>query len=290
MAMQKLLLPALLLSLLLTGPLAAQQKNEASAPNSDNRAQVASAERGMNQLAKDWIDAISKIAGVLGLFVAIFVAANTAKKYRVEREAQRTMEELQRTKEEAQRKKEMEQKEKELQETQTNSKIRNAQFWLELRKMFTQHDEIHLKLRGEEGKNWSARGSAPLTKESKESAKESKEWAKLEAYMGFLEHIQRIRSYGLIDTETFKSIYGYRVKNILANSEIVREKLIKLFTGWEDLIKLIRELGYQELLITTASKWLSSEDGKLWLVTENGRLWLATDEGKRWSTLRAQEK
>ena len=280
--MQKTLLPALLLGLILAGASAAQQTSEASVQKSDNRAQIASAEPGMNQLAKDWIDAISKIAGVLGLFVAIFVAANTAKKYRIEREAQRA-------KEETQRKNEMEQKEKELKESQLNSKILSALFWLELRKMFAEHDEVHRKLRGREAKKWSASASAPLTKEEEQRAKENEEWAKLEAYMGLLEHIKRIRSDGLIDSETLRSIYGYRVKNILANPEIVREKLIKKFKGWGDFIELIRELGYQDSMIATASEWLSSIDGQEWLA-DKGKLWLATDEGKLWSTSRAPKE
>ena len=47
----------------------------------------------------------------------------------------------------------------------------------------------------------------------------------------------------LIDIEAFKSSYGYRIDNILANRRIVEEKLIKRKGGWRDFIELADRTG-----------------------------------------------
>jgi hypothetical protein len=144
----------------------------------------------MDQLTKDRIDAVSKIAGAGGLFVAIFVAWSTVKKNRDDRKAELT--------------KQMHQKDKELKEARMNTTMLNALFWLEVRKMLSEHDEIHLKPRGQRSQEWSPSSPASFTDEEKE-------WAKVEAYMGLLEHIMGLRRDGLIDPDTLKNIYAYRV-------------------------------------------------------------------------------
>jgi len=91
-----------------------------------------------------------------------------------------------------------------------STKVSRAGFWLELRKMFAEHRDLHLKLRKKE---WPDKeGSCPG----------EEDWPALEAYMGLFEHCESMLDQGLIDWPTFKAIYGYRVENIIRNPWIVR--------------------------------------------------------------------
>lgn len=108
-----------------------------------------------------------------------------------------------------------------------STKVNRAQFWLELRKMFAEHREVHLKLRNLE---WS------------KNPPNDDELAKLEAYMGLFEHCERMLQEGLLDWKTFKAIYGYRVRNLLADLFIVREKLIDRRSGWSVFIQLLQRM------------------------------------------------
>jgi hypothetical protein len=102
-----------------------------------------------------------------------------------------------------------------------------ARFWLELRKMFAEHDEVHFRLRGG---GWPEGHTGPST---------SQEWAKVESYMGLFEHCNRMLEEGLIDLETFRHIYKYRVQNILNNQTIVQAKLNKANRdNWKDFVDL----------------------------------------------------
>jgi hypothetical protein len=96
-----------------------------------------------------------------------------------------------------------------------NNLIARAQFWLELEKMFSAHDEVHLNLRP--GGPWAGGSGAPTS---------AREWAKLEDYMGLFEHCEIMLEAGLIDIRTFKELFVYRLSNIVANKEIVRAKLL----------------------------------------------------------------
>ena len=107
-----------------------------------------------------------------------------------------------------------------------------AQFWLDLRRMFADHQDVHVSLRP--GGKWSTNNSGPSS---------SSDWVAVEAYMGLFEHCERMIISRLIDIETFKSIYGYRIKNLLANRVIVDAKLHKSASGWQDFISLVRRLG-----------------------------------------------
>ncbi len=113
-----------------------------------------------------------------------------------------------------------------------NTKISRGQFWLELEKMLAHHDEIHIKLRP--GGEWALNDKGPST---------VKEWAAVEDYMGLFEHCEILLEKKLIDIETFKSIFSYRINNIVANKIIAKEKLIKEKDGWTDFIKLLKNLN-----------------------------------------------
>ena len=109
--------------------------------------------------------------------------------------------------------------------------IARAQFWLELEKMFSAYDEVHLNLRP--GGCWADERGAPTT---------PKEWAKLEDYMGLFEHCEIMLDAGLIDLRTFKEIFGYRLWNIVDNNEIVQQKLIIEGKSWTRFNSLLGRL------------------------------------------------
>jgi hypothetical protein len=141
---------------------------------------------------------------------------------------------------------------------------RMANFWLELRRMFANHDEVHTKLtpRGA----WADRGGA-ISKEERvdkyfvtwarnnsiTSVKEweklpgptGEEWRQVEAYMGLLEHCAPMLRNDLIDLQTFKEIYRYRLVNIMANRKIVMEKLGERRDGWQRFIELLRMVNIE---------------------------------------------
>ncbi len=114
------------------------------------------------------------------------------------------------------------------QQVHFNTKVNRASFWLELRKMFAEHREVHIKLRNLE---WSS--TTPT----------DDDWAKLEAYMGLFEHCELMLKQGLLDSRTFTEIYCYRLDNILDDKLIVREKLIDRRWGWTTLIDLLQRMG-----------------------------------------------
>ena len=124
-----------------------------------------------------------------------------------------------------------------------STKVSRAGFWLELRKMFAEHKDLHLKLRKKE---WPDKeGSCPG---------EEEDWPALEAYMGLFEHCEAMLGQGLIDWPTFKAIYGYRVENIIRNPWIVREKLIRRRYGWKKFLHLVEKM--KDDLPRAASIWL----------------------------------
>ena len=112
-----------------------------------------------------------------------------------------------------------------------NTRISRGQFWLELEKMFSNHDDVHLKLRP--GGEWASNKNGPST---------PKEWAAVEDYMGLFEHCEIMLEEKLIDAETFKSLFSYRLYNITANEVIVKGKLIDERAGWVNFIRLLEKL------------------------------------------------
>lgn len=115
-----------------------------------------------------------------------------------------------------------------------NTKISRGQFWLELEKMFTQHDEVHIKLRP--GGEWTSNNTGPKSVE---------EWAKVEDYMGLFEHCEIMLRKRLIDWETFGLIFSYRLHNIAANKIIVSVKLRQERKSWQAFIRLLNRLKIQ---------------------------------------------
>lgn len=113
-----------------------------------------------------------------------------------------------------------------------NTLISRGQFWLELEKMFTNHDDVHIKLRP--GGQWSMPESG--------GPEDVEDWAKVEDYMGLFEHCEIMMSKKLIDRQTFNSIFSYRLNNILRNQKIVEAKLIREKEKWKVFHSLIKKL------------------------------------------------
>jgi hypothetical protein len=113
-------------------------------------------------------------------------------------------------------------------------KIERAKFWLDLRDRLAKFNDIHLALCP--GGEWDGNTGSPAT---------YREWRQLEAYMGLIEHCSRMIDDWLLDWETFKVIYSYRIRNIARNPYIAQEKLINAASGWEAFLKLTKKLGIE---------------------------------------------
>jgi len=61
--------------------------------------------------------------------------------------------------------------------------------------------------------------------------------------MGLFEHCMKMIDMHVIDWNTFKDIYGYRVSNILANPLVVEAKLRGERDSWRDFLRLVRGMG-----------------------------------------------
>lgn len=122
------------------------------------------------------------------------------------------------------------------------SRTAQAQFFLALDDAFRLHSETHTKLRppvpnrsgptGAVGSWWGATAEGPATGE---------DWVAVEAYMGLFERINVMVDQGLLEIDTVKRLYGYRVRNIWANSRIAREKLEKGASGVAGLHRVDRK-------------------------------------------------
>ena len=129
-------------------------------------------------------------------------------------------------------------------ETKHSAENSKAQFWLDLRKMFRYHIEIHSKLR--RGSDYAKRQSRPECCNQNESWPCcNDEWVKVEAYMGLFEHCEGLLEDKLIDEKTFSDIYKYRVVNIIANKKIESQKLVEEGKDWRRFRALARRFGLE---------------------------------------------
>ena len=126
-------------------------------------------------------------------------------------------------------------------------KTSRGQLWLQLRQLFTHYDEAHIKLRpnGE----WYASDSKPT----------DKDLPKVELYLGIFEHCERLLEEGLIDQATFESNYIYRLRNIVVNKRIRKTKLIGLWSGWKDFLRLLYRFRHE-----IKKKVSEKQDPDLW--------------------------
>jgi hypothetical protein len=112
-----------------------------------------------------------------------------------------------------------------------STRISAGTFWLELEKMFANHDEVHIKLRP--GGVWANNKGGPENVE---------DWAKVEDYMGLFEHCEIMLQKKLIDWKTFQAIFAYRIHNILVNKMIVQAKLKNEKDSWRAFLRLLKRM------------------------------------------------
>ena len=184
----------------------------------------------MDPFVKDLIDALIRIAGLITIIVAVALAYDQLSKGR-------------------------DQKERELEKRGREIKNQRAQFWLELRKMFAEHDGVYRMLHYGTWPRSLADSATivsdvfPMDTDSSSDREDPslEQWADLEAYMDLFEQCKAMLDDDLIDFSTFSSIYGYRVGDILANKTITREEFRNKEArgGWKDFIALAEKLGYK---------------------------------------------
>lgn len=97
-----------------------------------------------------------------------------------------------------------------------NAIANRATFFLDLENMSHDHDAVHTKLRPNGA--WTEKETGPAT---------PKEWMQVEDYFGFFEHCEVLIRQGSLDPDVFWSLFGYRLKHILENKLIVKEKLVE---------------------------------------------------------------
>ena len=115
-------------------------------------------------------------------------------------------------------------------QTNRNSRISEANFWLTLRESFNSPDRkfVHQNLR--EG-NW--KNNAPT---------EYCDWVMIEDYMGLFEVCERMLERNILDEKIFRGLYEYRIYNIITNTELTKSKLIYEYYDWEYFYKLLSRL------------------------------------------------
>jgi hypothetical protein len=112
-----------------------------------------------------------------------------------------------------------------------NYRTNRAKLWLDLRAGFARHDEVHKRLRP--GGDWFESPTHPST---------HTEFAEVESYMGLLEYCEIMMSDRLIDEETFRRLYSYRLYNILNNPMIFTNKLVIERDNWTDFLALCHRM------------------------------------------------
>jgi hypothetical protein len=105
-----------------------------------------------------------------------------------------------------------------------------ADFWLKLEDMLTPYNDVEEKLRP--GGAWTGQGK-PDKRE---------EWVRLEDYLGTFERTKVLLDLNLVDRLMYKTAFGYRLHNIVANQAIVEEKFRKRAAGWATFLQLLKEL------------------------------------------------
>ncbi len=113
-------------------------------------------------------------------------------------------------------------------------KIEQGNFLIELRKMFATHNEVHFKLRN--GGVWT---NNPIPDDPDE-------WAKIDSYLGLFELCEILMQNNSLSVEHFSSQYQYRLENIIANDQIVLNKLRNERAYWETLLRLLARVHLKE--------------------------------------------
>lgn len=118
-------------------------------------------------------------------------------------------------------------------EFRTNGQTNTASFWLNLRSMFGEHEDVHRSLQTD--KTW--RDVDRVVSDAEAIA--------IVAYMGMFELVYKMLRRRLIDWETFKDIFAYRVLLIMNSPVIVKATLVDNGRWWETFRELAEDLGHK---------------------------------------------
>lgn len=110
-------------------------------------------------------------------------------------------------------------------------KLARAQLLLEFDNRLGVYDKIHSALRPNGG--WEARTTNPP---------QDIEWYQVDGYIGAFERLEHFIESGIIDKDTAKVFYGYRVNNLVINDGI-RKKLTLEKEYWHKFFNLCTLFG-----------------------------------------------
>jgi hypothetical protein len=118
-------------------------------------------------------------------------------------------------------------------ELRRNGQTNTASFWLNLRTMFRDHEKVHMSLQTD--KSW---------RDINRHVSDAEAIAIVE-YMGMFEHVYKMLQRKLIDWETFKDIFAYRVLLIMNSPAIVKATLVDNGRWWLTFRQLAKDLGHK---------------------------------------------
>jgi len=112
-------------------------------------------------------------------------------------------------------------------QSEKNAENNQANSILQIREAFDSHIEAHINLRP--GGVWHNSESEPTT---------TADYAKIELYMGLFEFCDELLERELLDLDTFKRQYNYRIQNLLTNGFVIGSKLVSSRENWLGFINL----------------------------------------------------
>ena len=115
----------------------------------------------------------------------------------------------------------------------SNAQTNTASFWLNLRSMFGEHDAVHQSLQTDT--SW-----RDVDRQVSDA-----EAIAIVAYMGMFELVYKMLRRKLIDWETFKDIFAYRVLLVMNSPAIVKATLVDNARWWLTFRKLAEDLGHK---------------------------------------------
>jgi hypothetical protein len=118
-------------------------------------------------------------------------------------------------------------------ELRANAQTNTASFWLNLRSMFGEHEDVHKSLQTDT--SW-----RDVDRQVSDA-----EAIAIVAYMGMFELVYKMLRRNLVDWETFKDIFAYRVLLVMNSPAIVKATLVDNGRWWETFRQLAEDLGHK---------------------------------------------
>jgi hypothetical protein len=117
-------------------------------------------------------------------------------------------------------------------ELRSNAQTNTASFWLNLRSMFAEHEAVHRSLQTD--MSWRDVNRRVSDEEA----------IAIVGYMGMFELVYKMLKRNLVDWETFKDIFAYRVLLVMNSPAIVKATLVDNGRWWMTFRKLASDLGH----------------------------------------------